>query len=208
MKFYQYWETHLGKCLLQGKDKNTWHEQKQASEVPDPFKKIKLIYMKTLHILYFLFCCLGIVYLSCEKADLQKSAKDDTRIKSRIDECKECPEEDCCCGVQLLSGTATNLILCGTSSPDVTTTGCNFSVGSCTVNGFELPISLASIYDKGLFCMPQNAGFSIHSTAGATLRVSCQNDVTSPWYQDVTVSSNGTVYMTNNGSCQVGFCNH
>jgi len=159
--------------------------------------------------LYILCLCLSTCWMSCEKADLQKSLTGGPKISPRIDECKECPEEDCCCGVQLLSsGTGTNLIICGTSSPDVTAILCGFVQGSCTVSGFELAITLASYLDKGLFCMPQNAGFSIYSTNAAVLRVSCQNDVTSPWFQDVTISANGTVYMTNNGSCQVGFCNH
>jgi hypothetical protein len=164
--------------------------------------------MKTFHFLYFIFCCLGIVYLSCEKAEYQGKAGEGDRITPRITECAECPEEDCCCGVQLLSGGPTSLILCGTSSPDVTTTTCSFNVGSCNVSGFELPITLINALEKGLFCMPQNSGFSIHSSANAVLRVSCQNDITNPWVQDVTISANGNAYMTNNGSCQVGFCNH
>jgi hypothetical protein len=164
--------------------------------------------MKTFHFLYFIFCCLGIVYLSCEKAEYQNKVADSGRIAPRTESCDQCPEEDCCCGVQLLGDQQTDLIICGSSSPDVTTTTCGFMVGSCNVSGFELPITLVNHLDKGLFCMPQNAGFSIHASPGAVLRVSCQNGVTNPWYQDVTISNGGTVYMTNNGSCQVGFCNH
>jgi hypothetical protein len=163
--------------------------------------------MKTFHFLYFICCCLGIVYLSCEKSEYQSKGADGDRIASRTESCDQCPEEDCCCGVQVLTPTTTDVIICGSSSPDVTTTACNFNVGSCNVTGFELPYTLAST-EKGLFCMPHNAGFSIHSSQAATLRVSCQNGVTNPWFQDVTVSMGGTVYMTNNGSCQVGFCNH
>ena len=111
--------------------------------------------------------------MSCEKQDFQKEISDGSKIEPRISSCDECPVEDCCCGVQLLTPTGTNLIICGTSSPDVTTTTCGFMVGSCTVSGFELPFSLAQT-EKELFCMPQNAGFSIYSSAGATVRVSCQ----------------------------------
>jgi len=163
--------------------------------------------MKTFHFIYFICCCLGIAYLSCEKAEYQGKAVDGERIAPRTESCDQCPEEDCCCGVQVISGSPTDVTICGSSSPDVTTTTCGFMIGSCNVSGFELPYHLEPT-EKGLFCMPHNAGFSIQSSAAATLRVSCQNGVTSPWFQDVTVSSSGTVYMTNNGSCQVGFCNH
>jgi len=166
--------------------------------------------MKKYSFFSILFCLVfALIAISCEKADLQKSLKDDSRINPRITECAECPDNDCCCDVELVSGNNISLILCGTSSPDVTTTSCGtYNVGSCTISGFELPITFVNPHDKRLFCMPINAGFSITSSGSTVLKVSCQHGQTSPWYQYVTIGANETAYLTNNGSCQVGFCEH
>jgi len=151
--------------------------------------------------------CLSAFWMSCEKAEIQKSAKDDTRISARIDECADCDEGDCCCGAQLLSYNTVHLTLCGTTSPDVSTNTCGGSSGSCSVSGYELYITLTDHLDKGLFCMGKSSAFSITSDAAGTVRVSCQNDQIGAQYQDLVFpNGGGTYYYSVNSGCYVLGC--
>ncbi len=149
-----------------------------------------------------------LITTSCENADLQKSLpKDDEKITTRTIECEDCPEEDCCCGVQLISSMGSNLQLCGTSSPDNTTTTCGpIYAGSCTIQGYVLNLSLPNQYDIGLFCMPQNRAFCIQPTASGTYRISCQAGVGGTQSIDVGIAANTPAYITVNENCEVSVC--
>jgi len=158
----------------------------------------------------FIFLCtiFSLVPIGCENTELQKSLpKDDERITTRTIECEDCPEEDCCCGVQLLSNINSNLELCGTSSPDNTTTACGPTyVGNCTIVGYILNLALNGIYDTELFCMPQNRAFSIKANSTGTYRISCQAGQIGPQSIDVNIPANSTAYITVNEACEVALC--
>ena len=117
--------------------------------------------------------------VGCDKAELQKPVVDNQPIMPRgpaID-CTDCPVEDCCCAVELIEDGPVSFELCGTSSPNVITTPCSDTWGTCSISGFLLPYTLNNLYDVEIFCMPLNSAFRIKSTSGSspgTVRITCQ----------------------------------
>lgn len=70
---------------------------------------------------------------SCEKAEIQKTGTL-KHIEGRscpITNCDECPDDDCCCAIELVNGSDVTLELCGTSSPNCLTTQ------TCYVDGLD-----------------------------------------------------------------------
>ncbi|HZV69615.1 MAG TPA: hypothetical protein VFG10_08725 [Saprospiraceae bacterium] len=158
----------------------------------------------------FIFICSIFIMMTtaCERTDLQKSSiNNNEKITPRIDDCGDCPPEDCCCGVQMLSSGSPTLRLCGTTSPDNTMFTCGPTfVGECEIGGFILILPLSGLGDKEGFCMAQNTAFSIVSTATVSVRITCQYDLTSPQHQDVILTANTPQYFSVNGDCEVNDC--
>jgi hypothetical protein len=165
--------------------------------------------MKKFHFHFIILCfCFISLSIGCERTELQKSANDDKKLTTRTIECTDCPEADCCCGVEVLSsGGAYSLALCGTSSPDNTTTTCGGTIQGCSFSGFILNFAL-SYLDTGLFCMPTSHAFSIVSSSNVTVRISCQAGSIGPQSIDVTLAANTPKAIGVNGSCEVAECSH
>lgn len=145
-----------------------------------------------------------LITTSCENADLQKSLpKDDEKITSRTIECEDCPEEDCCCGIQLISVTPTSLRMCGTNSPDNSNDDCGpIYLDFCTIEGKVLYLDLDYL-EVEFFCMTPGTAFALQSLGAATYRISCQAGVLGTQSIDVPFTSAGNAYVTVNGDCEV-----
>jgi hypothetical protein len=141
-----------------------------------------------------LFCFILVLMsftIACDKSEIQKAA---LKIEARdhcIDDCDECPPDDCCCTVELLSGGPTTLHFCGTTGPCLSTMVCGAaSLGNCPdISGFRESITLLNTSDRDLFCAAKNAPFGISVASGTpTIRITCQTGQTNP--QSVTITLN------------------
>lgn len=163
--------------------------------------------MKTLHIIYMLCFCLTACWMSCEKADIQKSSKDDTLITTRTDDCENCPIDDCCCAVELNGSSSADLLLCGTDN----------YIGLCSVSppspcsaisngGVHLSLNSSTTY--GVFCMVKGNSFSVYNNGGgsASLKVSCQHDQAHPQTVTFSIGAGNYAYFLNNSSCELSQC--
>ena len=136
--------------------------------------------MKINHFLPMMLCfCFLLNTVGCDKAELQKLVVDNQPVVPRGPalSCEDCPVDDCCCAVQLVTGSGVSFELCGTSSPNVITTPCSDTWGNCPISGFLLPYSLNVPPDLEVFCMPLGSSFRIKSTSGSgtgTVRITCQ----------------------------------
>ena len=154
--------------------------------------------MKTNQIFNILFCmtCMFIA-TSCEKAEIQKTGTL-KHIEGRscpITNCDECPDDDCCCAIELVNGSDVTLELCGTSSPNCLTTQTCYVDGldpNCPdISGFLEYITLTAGSPRAKFCVPQNSPFGIvgPSTSTSTIRVHCQGAHPSPTWVTITLNT-------------------
>ena len=157
---------------------------------------------------------------SCEKADLQKPTAlkhVEGRGGCPIQDCDECPDNDCCCSIELLSipqgGVPVALELCGTSGPCLSTMSCSAGgVGMCPdINGFVENITLIGQGSTAMFCVPQNSPFGIILASPTTqthqVRLTCQAGQTPP--NTVTITLNqppNKPYWQTNGECELTSC--
>jgi len=172
--------------------------------------------MESKNIFSILVCMLGLLIItSCEKAEIHKSlvtTNDEVQAREDdcVDDCDDCPVNDCCCSIQLLSLGSTTLGFCGTSGPCVSTMTCGLSgLPFCPdINGFVETISLIGQSSTVLFCVPQNSQFGIISATGApVVRLTCQIGQTSP--QFVTIQLNtppAKPYWSTDSDCLLTSC--
>ncbi len=144
--------------------------------------------------------------VSCDKAEVQKPIVNNQPIVPRGPalSCEDCPVEDCCCAVELIDGGPVSFELCGTSSPNVLTTPCSDTWGSCSISGFILPYTLTSLFDLEIFCMPINSAFRIKSTSGSsagTVRISCQYGQAATISEDISFPGQGFFFI--DGDCVI-----
>jgi hypothetical protein len=138
--------------------------------------------------------------VGCEKPDLQKPFDNNEPIIVRGPalSCEDCPVEDCCCAVELISGAGVSFELCGTSSPNVTLTSCSDTWGNCSISGFLLPYSLTAPPALEVFCMPLGSAFRIKSTSGSgngTVRITCQYGQLGSVSEDINLPGQGFYYV-------------
>lgn len=146
--------------------------------------------------------------LSCEKDGFQqKSTANIDRAVVARDECDPCSGMDtCCCFIQLLSGDAATLRLCGTSNG---AGACSGPVDLCNTaqsNGGQF-ISLTDIDPKKIFCMLEDRTVRIinHSTTeNAVIRVGCNTNNVLPI--NLTIAPQDSVKLDINTSCEAGQC--
>ena len=153
---------------------------------------------------------------SCEKAEIQKSlvttnGKVQAREDDCVDDCEDCPVNDCCCAITLLSNTEpAGLVLCGTTGPCVSERTCDVDeLDLCEdIEGFELDIALLNQFSTVLFCVPENTPFGIISSDGTHLvRITCQLGQTNPQSVIITLNSPpAKPYWETNGSCELTSC--
>lgn len=149
-----------------------------------------------------ILCCMTSIALltACEKAEVQKPVVDNQPILPRGPDlnCEDCPVEDCCCAVELVIGTSVQFELCGTSSPNNTTTTCSDTWGLCSISGFLLPYTLTQQSALQVFCMPLGSAFRIKSTSGSgngTVRITCQYGQLGSVSEDVNLPGQGFLYV-------------
>ncbi len=144
---------------------------------------------------------------SCDSAEIQRStAKEDPLIEPRnIDDCEDCPVDDCCCAVAILEGSMIDIDLCGTSTPNKPTTPCSQTIGSCNISGFIFTLPTLSMSNPvEYFCMPVNGTFYLRSSQSGKVRVTCQAGQVG--YQSVDVDLPATRGLTVSGTCVLGGC--
>ena len=144
---------------------------------------------------------------SCETAEIQRSSvKGDLLIEPRnIDDCEDCPVDDCCCAIAILTGPFLDIDLCGTSTPNKPSTPCSSTIGSCNISGFIFTLpTLNSTNTIEYFCVPVNGSFYVRSSQTGSARITCQAGQAG--YQSVDVSFPATRGFTTNGLCELGGC--
>ena len=148
---------------------------------------------------------------SCDKSEIQKPA---LQIEARdhcIDDCEDCPVDDCCCVVELLSVGPATLHFCGTTGPCLSTMACGASgLGNCPdLSGFRETITLQNTSDRDLFCVSKNAPFGVSAPIGSTptIRIHCQPGmINPPW---VTIQLNtppNKPYWSTDSDCLLTSC--
>jgi len=165
--------------------------------------------MITKHIISILLCLnFAFFFSACDKAEIQKSV---AKIESRsdcVDECDDCPVDDCCCAITLTDGFTTNLIFCGVTDPCLSTQACSVEAGSCVISGYELYSALSSVSNPTeLFCVNKNSAFYILSSANVSARITCQLGQANPQYVNVTFNTpNNKAYYVVDGDCTISNC--
>jgi hypothetical protein len=153
--------------------------------------------------------CLAFLFLmpSCDTGEIHKSGpKADLLIEPRnIEDCEDCPVDDCCCAIALIEGANLSIDLCGTSTPNKPSTLCNSTVGSCNISGFIFTLPLLTSSDPlQYFCMPTNGSFYLRSMGSGIVRVTCQAGQVG--YQSIDVNLPATRGFTVNGDCELTGC--
>ena len=146
---------------------------------------------------------------ACEEIELQKSQQ---KIEARdhcIDDCNDCPVDDCCCVIEALSGNLVNLTWCGVSDPCVSSTPCSGSAGGCNISGSEFygTINYGAADYTELFCVPKGRAFYVQPGIGqtGTARMTCQLGQANPTYVNITWNGNKVYYSTGN-DCSLTSC--
>ena len=151
--------------------------------------------------------------ISCDNTDIPiHQTRDGQIFETRTDDCEDCPLNDCCCGIQWLSGSmGLSVQFCGTSGSRLSTETCEADPPSpCSqITGYLFgPVSLNFGTPKQGFCMNPGDSFVIYVSGIGTpsFRITCQDDVGMP--QSVTVNLTGgfRYYFDTNGSCEVAPC--
>lgn len=152
----------------------------------------------------FLFSTIG-----CEKAEVQKPSINGTAtIEPRSEDCSNCPPEDCCCEVISGNSGVTNLVFCGTTNPEWSSSQCSVDlVDPCPdINGYYWFASLVGQNDSEHFCVAKNSSFMIGVASAANLTLSCQVGQTSPQIINLSLSAGQKLYYTVDNNCALSTC--
>ena len=150
---------------------------------------------------------------SCEKTSLQNTSREvseNTRVSQRqITDCDDC-DDDCCCGIELVSAMGTtNFRICGVSS-ETGTCGPVTPPSPCSsISGGGTAFTLSSGSPKFGFCMLLGNSFYIQnlSSLDVAVYITCQYDVVFSQRIQITIPANGgIVYIDTFGNCQVVSC--
>lgn len=153
-----------------------------------------------------------LLILACEKAEIQNHTNSTKSIEARdhcVEECADCPVDDCCCSITLTEGNNVTVELCGTTDPCLSTTACGPSeAGDCEISGYTISFLLTSGNPTELFCVDKNTAISIKANAVSAARVTCRVGQSPP--QSVTAvfnnPPNDKVYYKINGDCEIADC--
>lgn len=147
--------------------------------------------------------------LGCEKAEIQRSVGTNVQIESRTVDCDDCPIDDCCCGLELLtSGVSITFRLCNTTSGIGLCSG--GSSGGCSPSnngGTHFTLSSSNLMER--FCVNKGDAYWIqntHSTQDALVKLTCQSDFVFPQIVQITIPAGQTYYFDTNNDCDVSSC--
>ena len=165
--------------------------------------------MKNKKLVHILFCMVSVFLLGCENTDLQKGIKVETQsIEVRADDCEDCPDNDCCCAIELLSGGSMDLVFCGTTGTFVSSSECEFDIMGCNlITGYYEYHTITQLDPKFIFCVSPGTGFSVGATTGtSSYRVTCQEGEFAPQSEDFNLTGPQRVYFNVDGECEVEPC--
>jgi hypothetical protein len=157
-----------------------------------------------------LFCLFAAFLMtSCEKSDIQKTTSLEENVILPRTDCQYCPDNHCCCSIEILSVGAMTFEFCGTSGSKESTTACGpTSITGCSgdIDGYTWIIQV-NPNDKRSFCMEPGTPFMLKISAGTgTVRITCQEGATTPQTVTIPVSSPNKYYFNVNGTCEVIEC--
>lgn len=167
------------------------------------------------HLIIFYFC-FAFINTGCEKAEIQSTTiqADSTKpITNRdIDECEDCPQEYCCCGIELLSTPLVSLTICGvyTAMPAIVCPqplnqpmGCTGTIAS-----HNSAFMLSGLNPRALFCLPVGNMLRIfnHGPNQAIFRFTCQVEDFDPDYESITLDPGEAAWFQSDGSCFLEGC--
>jgi hypothetical protein len=164
--------------------------------------------VKSNHFNPILLSMILMLYIACEHADVQKPAAINPPIDLRAEDCEDCPDNDCCCSIELTDGNGVDLVFCGTTGPFVSSTECGFDIMGCNIiDGFYEYHTISMVDPKFIFCVPTGTGFSVGTLSGTSgFRITCEEGELDPQSEDFNLSGPQRVYFNVDGECQVSPC--
>jgi hypothetical protein len=175
--------------------------------------------MKNNNIFLIILLSLVIPFImtSCEKSDVQtnKFQADSTHQitnRSNIDDCEDCPNDNCCCVVELIDGSPANLLFCGIYTAMIGSTCGPFSPPSpCgTVSGLSSTINLGmSDPARQLFCLATGGSFRVQNIGTETvqIRITCQSEEVDPDWETIELEPTDIFYFDSDSGCFLVECN-
>ena len=149
---------------------------------------------------------------ACEKAEIQNSTTSTKPIEARdhcVEECADCPVNDCCCSITLTEGSSVDLELCGTTDPCLSTMSCGpTEAGDCMIEGYILNLTLTTGTPTEFFCVGKNTPFYITAGSPASARITCRVGQSPPQFVTAVFNSppNDKAYYKVNGDCEIASC--
>lgn len=134
-------------------------------------------------------------------------------LRTPLDECSDCPEECCCCGIEIVGLNGFTIQLCGLCEGDYLCGTYSPSSPCSSISGLGKDISLTPPGPFGrpreVFCVEPGASiriFNPSSTVTASFKFTCQYDVTPNTFITVTLQPHEEKFFFNNGSCMTEGC--
>ena len=134
-------------------------------------------------------------------------------LRTPLDECSDCPEECCCCGIEIVGLNGFTIQLCGLCEGDYLC-GTYYPGSPCSsISGTGKNITLTPSgpfgHPREVFCVEPGASFRIFnqsSTLPASFKFTCQYDVTPNTFITVTLQPHEERFFFNDGSCITEGC--
>jgi hypothetical protein len=166
--------------------------------------------MKNSNLFSILFCMSSLFLITaCDNTEIRKIGSTIEARSDCVDECADCPVDDCCCSITLTEGNNIAFELCGTTDPCLSTTACGPSqAGNCTISGYTIGFTLTSVSPTQLFCVAKNSAISIKASQNSAARITCRVGQSPPQFVTAVFSNapNDKVYYKINGDCEIADC--
>ena len=163
------------------------------------------------NLFFLLLSSFTLCLTSCEKAESDHAKHE--RLGIRAESCQYCPDNDCCCYVELVGlATLANLKFCGTTNPDISTNVCGpIELENCpTINGFEWEEDLTPGQFTGneFFCVEPGTSFMIGvgPSSGTSISFTCQYGSLNPQWVNLNLSAGEKRYYTVDDGCELAEC--
>jgi hypothetical protein len=147
---------------------------------------------------------------ACEKSNIHKtSPAESTDLILPRSDCERCPEDECCCFIELQNTMETaSITICGSTDHAGLCTGS--SVGNCpSFSNGGISKFLDGDDPKLDFCLLEDDAFWIlntSSTQTANLNISCQGDEIVPQIIQVSIPPLTRYYYSADDSCFLTIC--
>jgi hypothetical protein len=171
--------------------------------------------MKKSFMLYIIACMPSFfLFVSCEQSELQTTEKADTTLqvtpRTPVEDCEDCPINNCCCVVEILADGPASLLFCGVYSGMAGSTCGTFTPPSpcATVSGVSSTISLNLMSPtRQVFCLPTGGSFRLENTgADVTIRITCQYDEVNPDWEYIILDADEVLFFDSNTGCFLVEC--